>query len=337
MYLGMFSWAIFCLIHQQEIGKINIGTLVFCLSVALSIAEDVFYIGNMANRLASDIGSFNSCLEILNKSEEDESASILKPIKILVPPKITFENVFFSYHDKQKILEDFTLKIDSGQKIGLVGKSGVGKSSVVQLLFKHLVCTSGSVKIDRADVTLFTSESLRENISIVPQEVLLMHTNIMENVRLGRIGASDHDVVEVCKKAFLNDFIMKLPEKYDTMVGERGIKLSGGEKQRIAIARALLKNTPILILDEATSALDIHTEQMIQKSLDSLVSQHNKTMIIITHRLSTLVNVDKIAFLESGRIVEFDTPEQLLKLEKGYYRSFWEKHQGHFMYGTNNT
>ncbi len=235
---------------------------------------------------------------------------------------IAFEDVFFHYDSDRAILKGVSFEVPPGRTIAIVGPSGAGKSTISRLLFRFYDVTGGSIHIDGKDIRDFTQKSLRNEIGMVPQDTVLFNETIAYNIRYGRADASRKEVEEAAEMAQIGDFIRSLPDGFDTEVGERGLKLSGGEKQRVAIARTLLKAPPILILDEATSALDTHTEREIQSSLD-LVSK-NRTTLVIAHRLSTVVNADEIIVLKAGEIVERGTHNHLLD-EKGLYAEMWNR------------
>jgi len=224
--------------------------------------------------------------------------------------EIMFDNVTFRYHDSETVLEAINLAIPAGKMVALVGPTGVGKTTLVNLIPRFYDVTDGAIRIDGTDIRELTLESIRKHISLVLQDVFLFHGTARENILFGREGASDADVVQAAQIANAHDFIMQLPQGYDTMLGERGVKLSGGQRQRIAIARAVLKDAPILILDEATSAVDTKTEQLIQQSLEKLMA--GKTVIVIAHRLSTVRKADMIVVLEGNRIVEQGTHADLM-------------------------
>jgi ATP-binding cassette, subfamily B, bacterial len=226
------------------------------------------------------------------------------------------------------VITDFNLDIKSGSKVGLVGHSGSGKSTLTRLIMRFMDIQSGAVSIDGQDITSITQEDLRSHIAFVPQEPILFHRSLMENIRYGRPDATDEEVHKAARLAHAADFIELLPERYETLVGERGIKLSGGEKQRVAIARAMLSRAPILLLDEATSALDSKSEKLITSALDELMKK--RTTIVIAHRLSTIRRMDRILVMKAGAIVEDGTHTKLLK-QNGEYAELWSHQSGGFI------
>ena len=244
------------------------------------------------------------------------------PTAVALPPdmkgEIVFDAVSFRYHDSENVLEDINLTIPSGKMAALVGPTGVGKTTLVNLIPRFYDVTTGAIRIDGTDVRGLAVHSLREQISLVLQDVFLFHGTARENILFGREGAGEDAVMRAAQVANAHDFIMQLPQGYDTMLGERGVKLSGGQRQRIAIARAVLKDAPILILDEATSAVDTETEMLIQQSLEQLMA--GKTVIVIAHRLSTVRKADMIVVLEGNRIVERGTHAALMEKEGLYHR-----------------
>ena len=225
-------------------------------------------------------------------------------------------------------MQDFNLIIKPGERIGLVGHSGAGKSTITKLLLRFADALEGSIVIDNQDIKNVTQNDLRKVISYVPQEPILFHRSIKENIAYSKPDATKEEIIEVAKKAHAHEFIEKLPQGYDTLVGERGIKLSGGERQRVAIARAMLKDSPILMLDEATSSLDSISEHYIQDAFNELMK--GKTTIVIAHRLSTIQKMDRIIVLDKGKIVEQGTHKELLELN-GSYAELWNHQTGGFL------
>jgi ATP-binding cassette subfamily B protein len=241
---------------------------------------------------------------------------------------IVFNHVSFFYKDGNPVLKDFNLDIAPGERVGFVGHSGAGKTTITKLLLRFADTIEGSITIDGQDIKNITQNDLRSVISYVPQEPILFHRTIGENIAYSNPDATKEEIIDVAKKAFAHDFIIKLPKGYDTLVGERGIKLSGGERQRIAIARAMLKNSPILVLDEATSSLDSVSEAFIQNAFDLLMK--GKTTIVIAHRLSTISKMDRIIVLDKGKVIEMGTHKELIE-KSGVYADLWNHQSGGFL------
>ena len=275
--------------------------------------------------------------------------TIARPLQLVDPPNakplvikdgnIAFDKVRFGYGRAAGVLDDFSLNVRAGEKIGLVGRSGAGKSTVVNLLLRFFDLEEGRILIDSHDISQATQESLRAQISVVTQDTSLLHRSIRENIRYGKPDATEEEILRAAHLAHADEFIGLLEDwrgrhGYDAQVGERGVKLSGGQRQRIAIARVILKNAPILVLDEATSALDSEVEAAIQQSLGTLMA--GKTVIAIAHRLSTIARMDRLIILDHGRIVEQGTHDQLLRLN-GHYAALWRRQSGGFLVDTGDT
>ena len=234
---------------------------------------------------------------------------------------VEFKNVSFAYKNKTNTITDLSFKIKSGQKVAIVGPSGAGKSTITKLLYRFYDINEGQILISEQNILDYSLESARKQIAIVPQDTVLFNNSILENVRYGRLDATDDEVKQAINDAQLSHFIDSLPDKLNTQVGERGLKLSGGEKQRVAIARSLLKKTPILIFDEATSSLDSHNEAAIMETLRNIATGH--TSLVIAHRLSTIIDADEIFYMEKGKIKEQGTHIELLN-KNGFYAALWQ-------------
>jgi len=307
-------------------GAMTAGTLVLVLGLLGRVGYMFITIGQALNRFIREYGNIEeglSAILIDREIVDAPDASIMQANG----GKIDWKNVTFEF-GANAVFDRFDLSIKPGQRIGLVGPSGAGKTTFVSLLLRQHEITDGAIEIDGQNIATVTQDSLRENIAVVPQEPLLFHRSIKDNIAYGNPGATQEEIEEVAKKAQAHEFIMELEEGYDTLVGERGIKLSGGQKQRVAIARAMLKDAPILVLDEATSALDSESEVAIQAALHTLME--GKTVIAVAHRLSTLRKMDRILVLEAGKIVE-DGPHDALAQGGGTYQRLWEHQAGGFL------
>ncbi len=306
---------------------ISVGVLIMLVAVLQRILGDLTFIGNNMRGFIKQYGMIEEGLSEILVGQELTNSTHASEL-IVSEAKINFSNVTFKYGDNS-VFENFNLTVEPGQRIGLVGQSGAGKSTFVSLLLRQYDLTQGAIIIDEQNIAQVTQNSLRDNIAVVPQEPMLFHRSIRENIAYGKPDATDAEITEVAKKAQAHDFISLLPQGYDTLVGERGVKLSGGQKQRVAIARAMLKNAPILILDEATSALDSENEVAIQEALHELME--GKTVIAIAHRLSTLREMDRIIVLEEGKIIEDGTHTSLTKKKGGVYERLWKHQAGGFL------
>jgi ATP-binding cassette subfamily B protein len=246
--------------------------------------------------------------------------------------EVRFRDVTFKYPENNKakpLFENLELNIRAGEKIGLVGPSGGGKTTITKLLLRFMDIQNGSIEIDGQNIAEVTQNDLRKAITYVPQEPLLFHRSIAENIAYGKLNATQEEIEDAAKKAHAHEFISQLPLGYETLVGERGVKLSGGQRQRIAIARAMIKDAPILVLDEATSALDSESEKLIQDALWKLMD--GKTTLVIAHRLSTIQHMDRIVVLDKGKIVEQGSHTELLQNSKGLYAKLWAHQSGGFL------
>ena len=328
LYTVIIEFIIFwTAIKDWKIGLMTLPIIVLIQNYLGRLVENLWNFAGVIRAFYDGFADAQEMALILNTPHEVEDGKI----KALVDTKgeVIFDNVTYIYHkNNTKVFDDFSISIPVGQKIAIVGSSGAGKSTFVNLLMRLFDTTSGSVLIDGIDIKSISQENLREQISFVPQEPSLFHRTLMENIRYGNRDATDEEVKAASHLAHCDKFIDRLPNGYDTYVGERGTKLSGGERQRVAIARAILKNAPILILDEATSALDSESEVLIQDALHNLI--HNKTTIVIAHRLSTVRSMDRIIVIENGKIIEDDTHEQLINKDEGIYKKLWNLQAGGF-------
>jgi len=300
-------------------GAISVGDLLSFILYTAFIGGSIAGLGEAISNINKAIGASSRLIDILNEKNEINIDSKILKTKIYIKGGIKYKKVCFSYPTRNeiKVINNFNLNIKSGEKVALIGQSGAGKSTIIQILIRLYEVQDGSIKIDNKNIKNYDIRSLRENIGIVPQETILFGGSIKENINYGKPGSSIKEIKKAAYQANALKFIEKLPEKFNTLVGERGIKLSGGQRQRIAIARAIIKNPKILILDEATSSLDIISEKKIQIALRVLMK--NKTTIIIAHRLSTIKKVDKIYIIQYGKITESGKHEVLKKNKNGIY------------------
>ncbi len=307
---------------------LTVGDFVLIQAYLLTIFEQVWNLGRTVRHMYERMAEAGEMTDILLTPHEIRDARRALAL-VVTAGRIDFERVSFCYHETRPIIKKLSLAIKSKEKIAMVGPSGAGKSTLIRLIMRAHDAAAGKILIDGQNIERVTQESLWQNIGFVPQEPLLFHRSLMENIRYGQPSASDEEVIEAAKLARCHEFIMELQDGYGTFVGERGVKLSGGERQRVAIARAILRNAPLLLLDEATSSLDSESERFIQSALTELMK--NKTVIVVAHRLSTIMKMDRIVVIDRGEIIESGTHQELLKKTAGMYRKLWELQVGGFL------
>jgi ABC-type transport system involved in Fe-S cluster assembly fused permease/ATPase subunit len=304
-------------------GTLTLGDLVLINAFLLQLFIPLNFLGIVYSQLKHSIADMQLMFDVLDRSPEIEDRPDAIDLEI-GNGEVRFDRVSFAYDPQRPILHDISFVIPPGHKVAVVGPSGAGKSTLARLLYRFYDVESGRILVNGQDVRALTQQSLRAAIGIVPQDTVLFNDTLYYNIAYARPGASREAIEDAARSANIHDFISSLPKAYETVVGERGLKLSGGEKQRVAIARAILKNPKILIFDEATSSLDSHSEQAILESLRSAAENH--TTLVIAHRLSTIVDADQIIVMKDGRIVEQGSHQQLLGRE-GLYANLWELQQ----------
>jgi ATP-binding cassette subfamily B protein len=304
-------------------GNMTLGDLVLVNTMMLQLFIPLNFLGIIYRALKYSLADMDMMLKLLDTKREVNDAEKAKKLEVS-DAVVRFEDVSFDYNKDRKILDKVSFEIPHGHKVAVVGPSGAGKSTLARLLFRFYDVDSGAIFIDGQNINAVTQDSLRDNIGIVPQDTVLFNDTIDHNIRYARLDATEEEIQQAAKHANIHDFISSLPDGYQTIVGERGLKLSGGEKQRIAIARVILKNPRILVFDEATSSLDSHSEQLILESLKEIAEKH--TTLVIAHRLSTIIDADDIVVLEKGSVVEQGTHQQLLE-KRGLYEHLWKLQQ----------
>ncbi|MDQ5921985.1 MAG: ATP-binding cassette, subfamily bacterial [Pseudomonadota bacterium] len=340
--IGIIIVMLLLMIQLKRMNQITIGDFVFVFSMVFQLQENLWHLMQEFHKLSDRMGDLKSSLSIYevdqseyagdlnssNSSNDNHAYAMGAMPSIEMPsiemsnmPSIEFKDIWFKYNDNKTVFSGLNLIIQPGERVGIVGFTGSGKTTLVNLLLKIFIPQQGSILIDNQDIAHIDCDFLRQHIAIIPQDIALFHRNLMENIRYGKLDATDDEVILASKSAHADEFISKLSQDYKTMVGERGMKLSGGQRQRIAIARAILKSAPILVLDEATSALDSVTEQYIQESIQELLE--GKTVLAIAHRLSTLKNMDRLIIVDDGRIIEQGTHDELLKVSGSLYSKIW--------------
>ena len=318
---------VYLMIQKWRTGVFTIGEFVLFQSVLLMLVQRLWEFGRNFRSFFTALADASEMAEVFRNNELEEDTATAKP-QLIKQGRIDFNKLTFSYHpDQDPLFKEFSLSIKASEKIALVGASGSGKTSLTKLLFCFIEPQQGTLSFDGIDSRDFTLASLRRQISLIPQQPELFHRSVKANITLGA-EITDQQLYQIAEKAQCLDFIQQLPEQFETRVGERGVKLSGGEKQRIAIARAFLEDAPVVVMDEATSALDSITEKKIQAALFNLIE--HKTAIIIAHRLSTILRMDRIIVLDQGKIVEQGNHQDLLK-NKGRYFQMWQHQSGGFL------
>jgi ATP-binding cassette subfamily B protein len=326
-FASMLGLCLAYLLYARSQHLVSVGDFALILTLSLSIVECMWGISQDFSQFSERLGQVSQGLVMI--AQPHEVADLPDSVDLVVTKgEISFKAVQFHYKLPKPLFDNKTVTIHGGEKVGLVGYSGSGKTTFVNLILRLYDLSAGQIFIDGQDIAALSQSSLRENIGVIPQDPVLFHRTLIENIRYGKIEATDAEIVEAARKAHAEDFIQELEQGYNTIVGERGLKLSGGQRQRIAIARAILKNAPILILDEATSALDTLTEKLIQESLEILMAK--KTCIVIAHRLSTLQHLDRILVFDKGAIVEDGKHAELMAIG-GLYAQLWNSQVGGFI------
>lgn len=323
----LFASMLGILIYAKERNLVTVGDFAFILTLSMTIMQGLWYLATHFLTFSQELGICEQALSIINVPHEIVNKPNAPELKV-TKGEIKFDHVTFNYERGNKVFRDKSITIQGGQKVGLVGFSGSGKTTFASLILRFFDVNSGRILIDGQNIAEVTQDSLHSNIAMIPQDPMLFHRSLIENIRYGRLDATDQEVIEASKKAHCHEFVELLPDGYNTPVGERGLKLSGGQRQRIAIARAILKNAPILILDEATSALDSIIEEKIQESIHYLME--NRTTLVIAHRLSTLSDMDRILVFMGGQVVEDGTHDELLA-RGSHYAKLWEMQAGGFL------
>jgi ATP-binding cassette, subfamily B, heavy metal transporter len=318
--IGLAAVMIMC-VYGIKNGTNTVGDFVMINAMMIQLYQPLNFMGMVYREIKQAVIDIEKMFLILSREPEIEDKPGAKPL-VVSAGALRFENVSFAYEPARPILKNVSFEVPAGATVAIVGPSGAGKSTISRLLFRFYDVAGGRILIDGQDIREVTQSSLRSSVGMVPQDTVLFNDTVRYNIRYGRWGASDADVEGAAALAQIDTFIRSTPKGYETEVGERGLKLSGGEKQRVAIARTILKAPPILVLDEATSALDSHTEREIQDALDRV--SRNRTTLVIAHRLSTIVAADEIIVLEHGAIVERGTHAALLAAQ-GFYASMWNR------------
>lgn len=306
-----------------QTGSMTVGDLVLINQLVFQLSLPLNFLGSVYRELRQSLIDMETLFN-LQKVNVNIKEAIDAPPLVVSGGEIIFENVSFGYTDERSILNNISFTIPAGQKVAIVGPSGCGKSTILRLLFRSYDTQTGRILIDGQDISAVQLDSLRKQISVVPQDQPMFNSTIMHNLRYGRISATDEEVYQAAKLAQIHDTIIAFPDGYNTQVGERGMMISGGEKQRLALSRSILKNSPIMFFDEATSALDTHTEHALLSSINAVIHAHRATSVFIAHRLKTVQDADQIIVLDGGKVVEMGRHEDLMKQRDGTYRGMWE-------------
>lgn len=318
---------LYTMVNLWKMGEITLGVFTLTYVYLFSIMERIWELSEGTTKFMKAMSDVKEVVDIFETEVGVRDISNPEPCRIK-NGVIEFKNVSFGYTEETEVLSNFDLKIKKGEKVGLVGHSGSGKSTITKLLLRFVDISSGEILIDGQNISHITQNDLRNTVSYVPQESILFHRSIKENIGYSKNNPTDEEIIFVATRAHAHEFIISLPKGYETKVGERGVKLSGGERQRVAIARAMLKDSPILVLDEATSSLDSISESYIQEAFNELMK--GKTTIVIAHRLSTIKKMDRIIVLDKGQVVEEGTHKELLE-KGGLYTNLWEHQTGGFL------
>lgn len=323
LYWVMLIFVLLFMVFLRMQNVISTGDFLFVMLTTIFISIDFWMLITGICELMKEMGDLKSSFTILSTPHIEVDSPDAKNIQ-RVKGKVEFKELSFAYDNEKPVFANLNLSIKAGEKIGIIGHSGAGKSTLISLFLKNFKPTSGSILLDDQDISEINSDSLREQIALIPQDIMLFHRSVRDNIGYAKENATFQEIKAAAKMANIDDFIESLPNKYETLVGERGVKLSGGQRQRIAIARAMLKNAPIIILDEATSSLDSITEQQIQQAIDLILEKNSATVIAIAHRLSTIRHMDRIVVMDQGKIIEEGSFTQLMNINEGYFKTLWD-------------
>jgi ATP-binding cassette subfamily B protein len=328
-WIMLFSVLIFLIILKKN-SHISTGVFLFIILTIITISSNLWDFITGLCEFIKKMGDFKASYSILETPYDNLDSPSARDIPF-TKNNIEFKNIIFSYEEENKIFNGLKLSICAGEKVGIVGPSGAGKSTLISLLLKNFKLQSGQILVGGRDIEDITSDSLRKQISLIPQDTFLFHRTIAENIGYGVENPSLEDIKEASRLANIDEFIESLPAQYATLVGERGVKLSGGQRQRIAIARAILKNSPVIILDEATSSLDVITESKIQEAINLMLDKNKATIIAIAHRLSTIRHMDRIVVMDKGKIIEEGSFNELIKKKEGYFKALWDNQNNNML------